>query len=477
MRLCLLAILTACCAVTVSAQQKPDGVVRADRVLRTMMRDRNIPGLQVAVVMHGQIVFSRSYGTANLQTPVPVTSQTVFSVNSITKSFTGIAIMQLVEEGKVDLSAPVSTYLAGLPQAWRAVTIRQLLTHMSGLPNFINNNGGYPERLPDEASAWEWVQKQPMMFPSGERFSYCQTNYALLLKILEKMCGKPFEQLMEERVFNVAGMKSTGFGDSYDLVPNKAQSYGYQFAKPGSMGVLRPSIEEFGPLHRSASGINSTAEDMAHWIIALQQGKLLKENSVETLWNPVAFNDGKVGQWALGWIVMNSGRDRAIGMTGGGRSAFAIYPDDDIAVVLLTNLAGSSPEDFIDEIAVCFSPTLHLSGISALREAMEGTDFRQILAVAERLKRAESNFEIGEYPLNDWGYRLLKGGKPKEAIEVMKLQVQLYPNSSNAYDSLAEAYALNDEREMAIRNYKRSLELDPNNKNATMWLNKLEDKP
>lgn len=475
MRLFIATLLAACCSLTATAQPDAAHAARADRILRSMMRDRNIPGLQVAVVKHGQIVFSRSYGTANLQTPVPVTAQTVFSINSITKSFTGVAVMQLVEEGKVDLSASVSTYLDDLPQSWRPVTVRQLLTHMSGLPNFVNNNGGYAEKLSDEASAWQWVQTQPLMFPPGERFSYCQTNYALLLKIVEKMRGTPFERSMKERVFDAAGMKSTGFGDSYDVIPNKTPSYRYQFRTAGSMGTLRTSVEEFGPLHRSASGMNSTAEDMARWILALQQGRLLKPSNLDTLWKPASFNNGKVGQWALGWTVMNAGTHAGRGMTGGGRAAFAIYPDDDVAVVLLTNLAGSSPEDFLDEIATCFSPTLPLSGVAALREAMEGTDFKGISAAAERLRRADPSIEFDEFRLNDWGYRLLKGGKPKEALEVMKLAVHLYPNSGNTYDSLAEAYALNDQKDLAILNYRRSLELDPNNKNAIAWLKKLQN--
>jgi CubicO group peptidase (beta-lactamase class C family) len=114
----------------------------AETLLRREMQERRIPGLQVAVVHYGKVVLLRSFGIANIQNSVPVTNRSVFAINSCTKAFTGVAIMQLVEEGKIDLSSPVSRYLDGLPTAWQRVTIRQLLTHVSGLPNILQNQNG-----------------------------------------------------------------------------------------------------------------------------------------------------------------------------------------------------------------------------------------------------------------------------------------------------------------------------------------------
>src|SRR5215468_5458528 len=140
MRVFLLGLMTLCMAscLQAQAQPKPQGKSYPDNVdtyLRSQMQKRGIPGLQIAVVRHGKIVKLAAYGLANVQDSIPTTNQTLFTINSITKAFTGVAIMQLVEAGKLDLAARVSSYLDNLPAAWQAVTIRQLLTHTSGLPS------------------------------------------------------------------------------------------------------------------------------------------------------------------------------------------------------------------------------------------------------------------------------------------------------------------------------------------------------
>src|SRR5207249_1186158 len=120
----------------------PRGADSLERFVREQMRKRRIPGLQLAVVRHGEIAFLGAYGLANVQDSVPATHRTLFTINSITKAFVGVALMQLVDAGRVELDAPVSRYLDSLPVSWRPVTVRQLLTHETGLPNIMNNNTG-----------------------------------------------------------------------------------------------------------------------------------------------------------------------------------------------------------------------------------------------------------------------------------------------------------------------------------------------
>lgn len=202
-----------------------------ETILRGKMQKRKIPGLQVAVVRHGKIIFLGAYGTANLQNNVPVTDQTVFSINSATKAFTGVAIMQLVEDGKLELSAPVSRYLEGLPTAWQPVTIRQLLTHVSGIPDVLIPAKGQGTGMlvgdGGEDSAWATVQTLSMEFKTGEKYRYNQTNYVLLGKIIDKLGGQPFTEFIRERQFKIVGMTNSAFGDSRDIVPRRAQAYRY----------------------------------------------------------------------------------------------------------------------------------------------------------------------------------------------------------------------------------------------------------
>lgn len=439
---------------------------QVETLVQREMRERRIPGLQLAVVKSGKIVLSKSFGTDDVQNSIPVTNKSIFPIYSCTKAFTGVAIMQLVEEGKVELSAPVSRYLDGLPPAWQQITIRQLLTHVSGLPNILNlldpKTYGLPHGI-NEEQIWTKLKSMPVNSPPGERFSYNQTNYYLLGKVIEKLTGKPFTQVFEERQFKIAGMQSTGFGDS-------RTTYRYVNEK------LVKDYAEFPPFRRTASGMNSTAEDLARWIIALQHGKLLKTKAaLETLWTAGTFNNHEPTLWAVGWMAKPRPKHRAVAATGGSRAAFFVYPEDDLAVIVLTNLAGAYPEDFIDELAGYYKPEIAASDpVTALRMELRERGYEKAIEVYQELKRKDLLFQPTENDLNEWAYRMMNGGgKPKEALEIFKLNVFLYPNSANVYDSVAEAYAVNGNRELAIKNYKRSLELDPQNTNAAQQLKKL----
>lgn len=456
---------------------------KAEQLLRREMRERRIPGLQAAVVKNGKIVLRSSLGTADLQSNTPVTNNSVFGIYSCTKAFTGVAIVQLVEDGKLDLSAPVSRYLDGLPAAWQPVTILQLLTHVSGLPNILRAldpvTYGYPSGA-NEDSVWTRTKAMPMEFTPGERFSYNQTNYALLGKIIDKFTGKPFAQVFREKQFDVAGMAHTGFGDSRDVIPNMIRTYRYVDRADGeklSTAKLVHDYAEFPPFRRTASGMNSTAEDLARWVIALQQGKLLRtESALNTLWTAGNVYNSSQPQWALGWVTKPRPQHSAVIATGGGRTAIFVYPEDHLAVVVLTNLAGSFPEEFIDELAGFYNPDIAASDpVTALRIELRQRGYEHAIEVFNELKRKNAAFQPLERDLNDWAYRMLNGGgKPKEALEIFKLNVYLYPTSANVYDSVAEAYAANGQRNLAIQNYKRSLELDPKNTNAVQQLKKLD---
>jgi tetratricopeptide (TPR) repeat protein len=234
---------------------------------------------------------------------------------------------------------------------------------------------------------------------------------------------------------------------------------------------------EFPEFRRTASGLNSTAEDLARWLIALQQGKLLRTKSaLDTLWTAGTFNDGSPTQWALGWVTKPRPRHRAVIATGGSRAAIFVYPEDDLAVVVLTNLAGSFPEEFVDELAGFYNPAISASDpVTVLRRQLRERGYDQAIEIFNEQKKKDPAFQPTENDLNDWAYRMLNGGgKPKEALEIFKLNVVLYPNSANVYDSVAEAYAANGRRDLAIKNYKRSLELDPQNTNAIQQLKKLD---
>ncbi|MEP7007885.1 MAG: serine hydrolase domain-containing protein [Sphingomonas bacterium] len=327
--------------------------------MREQIAAKHIPGAQIAVVQHGRIIFSEAFGLANIEHRVAVTPETVFPINSATKSFTGVAAMQLVEAGKLDLEAPVSRYIDDLPAAWRNVRVRQLLAHTSGLPDLIGRSGVIGDGT--EAGAWAAVKALPMESAPGTRFEYNQTNYALLARIIDTLSGMPFVDYFAAYQFKPAGMTHVRFGDGFDIVPNAATPYsfygsGHGGAATNQLGRWR---DDLPPFTRTGAGINASAREIAGWIIALQAGKLLaKPGSLKRLWSADILNSGDRNAWAMGWPIVRAAPHPIVGGIGGGRSAFFVYPDDDLAVIVLTNLVGSDPQGFIDKIAALYASSI-----------------------------------------------------------------------------------------------------------------------
>lgn len=455
-----------------AAAATPGETVRA--LLADEMARRRIPGLQVAVVQGGRIVFQGAWGVADLETRAPVTEQTVFPFNSMTKVFTGVAALQLVEADKLDLEASISTYLDDLPEAWRGITVHQLLTHTSGLPDIIDPDTGALIGDGSEADAWARVRALPMDARPGESSSYNQTNYALLGRIIDRLEGRPFAEVFRARQFDPAGMTGAGFGDSRDWRPGKARSYRYQRPTLSSPGDLVSGDGEFAPFMRTAAGAEGTATDLARWIIALQAGQLIDRASLPTLWTPATLANGERTRRALGWEAGERAANRWAGQSGGNRGAFAIYPDDDVAVVILTNLAGASPEQLLDPVAAAFVPGFKLPGATRLRLALQAADFQDAPAVLEAVRRADPGLTYPEGELSDWGYRLLKNAQPDQAIAVFGLAVGLHPESSGAEENLAYALEITGKAPEAMEHYRRAVALDPANAAAKRRLTALE---
>lgn len=484
----LVSFLTILITLTANSQnqQHTDSI---DVFLKDKMKKLHIPGLQLAVVQNGKIIKRESYGIANIENAVSVTEESMFSINSCTKAFVGVAVMQLQEEGKLNINDPISKYLDDIPVTWKSLTIKQLFANISGLPNIIDEKENL---LADtENGSWEMVKTKPMEFNTGDRFRYNQTGYVIIGRIINKLSGMHFTKFIEERQFKAVGMKQTRFGDSNDIIPHSAGAYTTQDIVNGrwvTTNEIRSSYAKFPEFFRTCTGIISTSGEIAQWIIALENGKLLKQkSSLDVLWQPALRNNGRVGGfnklvngYALGWPTVTREEHPAVGPIGGMRSAFFVYPKDDLSIVVLTNLQGANPEWFIDEIAGYYIPDMKEANgfglspsVKKLRKELIASKYSNPLKVAENLKNNDSGFYLDENELNDFGYKLLSEGKSNEALKIFKLNVDLYPKSGNTYDSYAETLAGLGNKKEAIKNYKRAFELNPKNLNAQEQVKKL----
>ncbi|WP_425476498.1 serine hydrolase domain-containing protein [Aerolutibacter daejeonensis] len=350
-------VLISCPCEALAATKVQEANRLTTQFVRQTMAEQRIPGLQVAVIKDGQVVLSECHGFANVENRVPVTPDTLFPINSATKSFTGVAVMQLAQGGLVDLEAPASRYLDDLPAAWRGIRVHQLLGHTSGLPDIVGPDGligGGTER-----DAWTAVKALPLDAPVGERFAYNQTNFGLLAQIIVKQTKMPYERYLADHQFAVVGMPLTTFGDSYDLVPNAATIYSHS-----PRGTLAPNdnarmsrwIYDMPYSLWAGGGIQTTATELSRWLIALSNGRLINQDHLQRMWTPEKLNNGTEGAWAAGWSVLQAAPPRQVAGIGGARAAFVVYPDEGLAIVLLTNLAGANPQRFIPRIAEFYRP-------------------------------------------------------------------------------------------------------------------------
>ncbi len=448
-----------------------------DDFIEATMTQKKIPGLQLAVVRNNEIIKTASYGVSNLQHSVAVHEETVFPIASITKGFVGVAIMQLVEQGQIDLSEQISSYLPDLPKQWQKVTVRQLLTHTSGLPrlfsgyfvNLISPNG------PD--ASWDLVQTLPLESKANTKWSYVQTNYSLLGKIIDKVSGQPFEEFIAQNQLQKAKMPKTeaaGFAGQKYVIPH--QSTNYMYYKSEKLTTFSPGLSR---IMSAAGGMNSTATELARYAIALQKGNLFKKSSsLRTLWTPGKLNNGTmVGRnsrqgYALGWEVIGRDEHPTVHIGGNANSALLIFPKDNLSIVVLSNLIGSNPRTFMNEIAGFYIADMKAENgfglpptIKSLFLALKTQGYENAIKVATDLQQSQ-NIKFGINDVNDWGYVLVGQNKKAQALEIFRLNTVLYPKNANAYDSLAETYGALGNIEMAVKYYKKALEVNPNYANA-----------
>lgn len=356
-------------APPVTSQEAPDDAV--DQWVLEWMADRQIPGLSLAVLRGGEIEKLRGYGLASLEFQQPATAESVYRLASVTKSFTGAAVMLLVQEGRLSLDDPVERHLDGLPVAWHGITIRRLLTHTSGLPEMATESGLELRVVADSlSSALDSLRTRPMQFSPGTAWRYNQTNYALIQAIVESIAGTSFPEFLSEELLDPAGMQQTTFGGSSAIVEGRGPWYSRLEAS--EEGGLRPTDH----LHRlhvdypdfmlTTGGLNSTVRDLAAWDQALRAGTVLSPENARELWEPVRLVDGSVARldgrimgYGLGWGTVDRPGHRAAFASGGSTVAIHRYLEDDLTVIVLTNCQGAGPNEIAEGVARFWIPALN----------------------------------------------------------------------------------------------------------------------
>lgn len=338
--------------------------VKADEIdnfVRATLIERNIPGAAIVVVKNGKIVKSEGYGIASVEFNVPVTKETVFEIGSVSKQLTAAGIMLLVEDGKVILDEKISKYLTNTPDSWKDVTVRNLLTHTSGIKSYSSIAEGFELSRRLKADGFiKLLSTYPLDFETGTDYVYSNSGYSLLSYIIESASGKNYWDFMRERIFNPLGMTKTADRDPQYIIKNRATGYEWRgnrlTGRDGNLTDLQ-----------GAGAIVSTVLDLAKWDLALRNDTLLKQTSKLEMWKALTFNDGKTYPYGLGWRLSEIRGHKLIahsGQTAGYGANLSRYVDDDITVIALTNLGTTGMGTLITQgVAKLYIPDISLKNI------------------------------------------------------------------------------------------------------------------
>ncbi len=371
-------VLTLVSATTGSAQD----VARIDQVVSSYASAGRFMGA-VLVARGDEVLFSRGYGSANLEWSVPNAPSTRFRIASLTKQFTAAAILLLEEHGKIRLDDPVKVYVPDAPATWDDVTIFRLLTHTSGIPDYTRfSNFRSLQRSPATAEQiMSWFRDKPLEFRPGERFAYSNSGYILLGYLIEKLSGRSYAQFVTENILAPLGMNDSGYDAAAVVIPNRASGY-----VPGPHGPMNAGFVDMSVPY-AAGALYSTTGDLSRWEQALFGGKLLSAQSVSRMTTPFKSN------YAFGLMVDTTRVGRVIYHNGGidGFNAYlAYYPDDKVTIVVLANVSGRSP----DEIGSILGRLAHGETVLLTSERREISVSRDILAAYVGRYELQPGFDL-----------------------------------------------------------------------------------
>lgn len=459
-----------------------DRTAEIDRLLTRYHELGQLNG-SVLVAQGDTVVLARGYGLANMEWGVRNAPDTKFRLGSITKQFTSMLIMQLVAEGRLQTS---TTLAEALPyyrkDSGGKVTLHHLLSHTSGIPSYTSHPDFRAKVSRNRYGTQEFVTTYcsgELEFEPGSTYRYSNSGYFILGAVIEQVTGQPYELALKQRILDPVGMKDTGYDHWETVLPRRATGYerdGRAFRTANYIDMSVPG---------AAGALYSTVEDLRRWDLALYGDTLLPAPLKAQMFTPV------LERYAYGWGVRQApvgpGKaSRTLIAHGGGIDGFTTLITrviEDRTLIVTLNNTGEAPHQAIamgilDVLDGRTPPAPKRQLTEELQAALDSGGVEAAVARYRELKaKQRESYEFAEPVLNVFGYSLLGRGNIAAAIAIFSLNVEEYPDSSNVYDSLAEAQMAAGAKSDSIRSYARSLELDPGNTNAIAQLAKLAAMP
>jgi CubicO group peptidase (beta-lactamase class C family) len=488
---------------TVTGAKAQSIPLKLDSLFTDLVKNNEFNG-NVLAAADSRIIYQHSFGYADAERQLLNSEHTTFNLASVSKIFTAVAILQLKQKGKLGLDDPYVKYFPDFP--WPAITLRQLLSHTSGLPDNqifekpYQQDPGKIYTLNDLIPAFR-NDKRGLLFKPGEKYSYSNTGFGLLALLVEKRSGMKFQDYLKKYIFQPAGMAHTYIETPLIPVADPDRAIRYEFISYAPAHLKR--VDSIKKDHISAvilgaivgpDCVVSTTEDLLKFDRALYSDKLLKSEILEEAFRPALLNNGEkvvmgwantVSYYGLGWMILcDSTFGKVVWHSGG---------DPGEVTVFLRNITRKQTVIVLDNIT---HRGLHPQGINAFYILNGGpvSTFKKSLAQAYARQLQEKGadaaavlfndlktdtvhyYSMNERELNGMSYDMLDDGYTTEALEALKLNTLLFPDSWNAYDSYAEALARAGKKEEAIAMYKRSISINPGNQGGKNALKQLEAK-
>lgn len=358
-------LLAMSCSIDVLAATPADPGQAVDQAVAQAMAERKMPGVSVAVIQHGKIVKETSYGQANVELGVPASNATLYTLASTTKEFTAVAIMKLVEEGKLSLDAPVRQYLPELPAAWAPVTVRHCLSHTSGLPD--GDAADDVNVLPlagTRAELLSLLATRPVAEP-GVQMVYNQTEFMLLGDLIARVSGLSYQDFINQRLLQPLGIASMRWGDGWSVIPGRASLYTalqptadrskLQLDADGRPVYSTTGIHAFGQKVVTdwlmpAAGLNGNIDAMARWEAALWSGEVIKPATLALMATPYRMRGGNADGFGLALIPELRDGQPMVSSGGGAAVWLSTLPAQQLTVIVLSNLQASRPQALVAQI-------------------------------------------------------------------------------------------------------------------------------
>ena len=434
----------------------------------------------VLVADDNEVIFKKGYGMANMEWDIPNSYDTKFRLGSITKQFTSMIIMQLVKDNKIKLEDNISDYLPYYRKdIGDKVTIEMLLIHTSGIPSYTNQQDFFEKTSKKYYAPDDFVKEYcsgDLEFEPGTKFNYNNSGYFILGAIIEHLTGKKYAEVLSENIFNPLGLQETGYDNFETIIIKRAAGY----EKSGSKYSNAPYLDMALPY--AAGSLYSTVEDLFKWDLALLNNEILPKKYMDEIFT------GRVtarnSKYAYGWFIDTVSiyeNKFPVYTHGGGINGFNtinyIIPQKGQVVIMFSNAGGAPLNSMTNAVINILNdkeykfPARPL--VDQLHKTIETEGITEAVNQFNKLKSDKELYSYNESELNVLGYELLRNNKIEESLAIFKLNIQEFPKSWNVYDSYAEALMRNGDKDGAIKNLKKSIELNPNNKQGIDQLKKL----